>query len=418
MKGHILKNAIFYIFYFIISFIIIVKELENGDYIGLHHDWEFPHTNAELLNCCLHSFFIWGDANLGSFLVYPAKYILFYLLLPFAYLGVDGIIVLKGILLFAIALSGYSMYYLLSKSFKLNIFCSFLAGFFYETSPVMFNKIAAGHLFYLVAYALSPLVLFYFNEYIHSLRTRYLIISALLIALSATQLHFAPMLLILITVYGIFLAYFEKVRVFFVLYSIIAIYIIVFLIHFFWILPAMGEFSSTMNTINIGSTADSLKSWGSPFIDNFMLGGYRPDYYLISLDNSIYQNLTPFSSFILIILIYMSLLAYPRSILLCFGFLSIFALIFTAGLSGPFGPFVYQLYSRIALFNIFREIYHISFLISFSYSIMLGHSIHYVLGSFKRKQVQIFVIILTCSLIIINDPLIFSGDVGGFIVCV
>ena len=73
-------------------------------------------------------------------------------------LGFVGGAEIKLLSVFLVAISGITAY-LLSRSLGLGFFSSFLAGLFFMTTAVVFDWLMFGWIYYLIAYALLPLMI-------------------------------------------------------------------------------------------------------------------------------------------------------------------------------------------------------------------------------------------------------------------
>lgn len=396
--------------YSLLSTFVLRGLLFTNNRIGFNHDWNFPYSVYEFKDYCTQALYIWSDHNLGTPLLYPAKYLLQYFLLPFSYLGLSGLIAIKVILLLILIFSSYFMYLLLRKSFKLGYIPSLISGISYMTAPLVFNKIVAGHYLYLVGYALSPLIMLCFKKYLDNNEMKYLVVTGLLIAIASIQVQFAIMLLVLLLFYGILLSKTKMNKTLKISVFLIAP---ILLIHSFWIIPGVSNFLGLKETVKVTSDIESLKSWNTFLLNAFRLIGYRSRHFSTTLDNYEYKDIWNICSFLLLLLIFSSLLIRKNRVPFFFGMVSAVTLIFTTALSNPFGGFIYFLYSNLQVFNLFREVYHLTFLISFSYSIMLAYTINSICNRKKIKFLRIILVVLTLSIIILNNPFIYTGDFNG-----
>lgn len=408
------ESIIVFLFCALVSIFILRDLLFTQESIGFRHDWDFPTSTYQLKEYVTESFYMWNQHNLGSPGSYSAQFLFQYFLLPFSYLGFSGVIVIKLLLFLVLASSGYFMYLLLRRSFRLGFIPSLFSGIFYATTPVVFNRIVAGHIIYLVPYALSPLVMLFFKKYTDNYQTKYLVLTGLLVAAASIMIQFAVMLPLIVFLYSIFVPN-TKLRT--KLKQIVKIQIfliaIVLLVHSFWIIPAINSYSSLQTTLTHASSAGDLESWSTSIINAVRLIGYRPDYILAAANNNQYSYVWAVCSVLLVILIFSSLLVRKHRVPLIFGIISIITLTFTIGLSGPFGWAVYSLYSNFPIFNVFREVYHLTFLTSFSFSIMLAYAIHSLLNLKKGKLWKTISAVLILFLVVFNNPFIYSGDFSG-----
>jgi SAM-dependent methyltransferase len=407
-KAIIIKFFTF-LFFLILSTIILRDIFFSSSFIGFNHDWDFPMTNVSLKNFCIRSLFVWSDGNAGYPFVYPAENLYRYLLFPLSFLELSGLIVIQLILLLVFTFGGYFMYSLLRNSFKLSYFPSLISGFFYATTPVIFNKVAAGHIPYIIAYALSPLILAFFIKYTTTRETKNLIITSLLLAFATIQIQFAIMLTLLFFLYAILIA---KMKIGTLIKTFSFMILLVSLVHMFWLLPSLNS-ASFLETLQGASSIENLRTWGTSFINAFRMVGYRSPHFEIALSNFSYKYLWDIASLAIVFFSFGSLLIKKSRINLFFAGISLITLIFTT-VAAPFSTIVYFLYSAFPIFNVFREVYHLAFLIAFSYSIMLAFFLQAISKSKKLKtRLKGVTMIVIFGIVIMNNPFIYSGDFSG-----
>ena len=366
-------------------------------------------TNDSLKIFCSRSLFVWNTENAGYNVAYPAENLLRYSLFPFSFLGLSGLFVINLILFFTFTFGGYFMYLLLKNSFKLSYVPSIISGLFYVTTPVIFHKVAAGHIPYIVAYALSPIIMVFFIKYTTTHDTKNLIITSLLLSFATIQIQFAVILVILFFFYAILIA---KMKLKTLITTFFFIIFIVLLIHSFWLLPDLNS-TSFSTTLQSASSINDLKTWGTSLTDAFRMMGYRSPHFETALSDYSYKNVWDIVSFSLVIFVFSSLLVTKSRIPLFFAAVSVVTLIFTT-VTGPFAVVVYFLYSIFPIFNLFREVYHLAFLIGFSYSIMLAFFLQSICNSKRLKTyIKFLLILVIAGIVIFNDPFIYSGNFSG-----
>src|SRR4030042_6986594 len=112
------RDAFIAVFFLLLAVIFLRGIVFSQDYVGLNHDWLFPMTKDSLKMYYEKSLFGWSDENLGYSIVYPAENILRISTLPFIYIGLSGLDVLKIILILSLAVAGFSMYSLLRHTLQ------------------------------------------------------------------------------------------------------------------------------------------------------------------------------------------------------------------------------------------------------------------------------------------------------------
>src|SRR5206468_5216403 len=170
--------------YFIISFIVLWEILSSPGTIGFFHDWfigPYHEMNKSWANSGLY---IW-DSQIG-YKVYDTDWIVKLMLLPIPFLG--GELLSKGLLILIVTMSGFGAF-CLGRRLKLSWYASFAAGILYIFTPIIFTRIIAGHLYYLIAYLLAPFVVGNFLKGKEENNNRYLIIAGLLLSIAVVQLQ-------------------------------------------------------------------------------------------------------------------------------------------------------------------------------------------------------------------------------------
>jgi hypothetical protein len=188
--------------YFLIGFFILNKILFSPGTVGFFHDWfigPYPETNSVYAD---GGFYIW-DSQKGN-KIYPTDWIFRISLIPFSFLG--GEAVSKGLLIFVVTLSGFGAY-CLGRRLGLSQYSSFAAGVLYVFSPVLFTRIIAGYIYYLIAYFLSPLIVSSFlkgnEEQKKNKKYRQYIIAGILTSVAVIQLQFLVMIFIVLLVFAL-----------------------------------------------------------------------------------------------------------------------------------------------------------------------------------------------------------------------
>src|SRR5919199_5218711 len=151
--------------------------------------------------------YVW-DSQIGN-IFFPTDWIFRLSLIPFSFL--NGEILTKGILLLVITLSGFGAF-CLGKQLKLSPFSSFAAGLLFIFSPIVFTRIVAGHIYYLIAYLLSPFIVAFYlkgrkedkknrkqqKKELSYKNSKYFIIAGILTSFAAIQLQFLVMIFLVL----------------------------------------------------------------------------------------------------------------------------------------------------------------------------------------------------------------------------
>src|SRR5918911_1282927 len=193
--------------YFLVALFILNRILFSPGTIGFFHDWPigpYPEMNRSYANGGLY---VW-DSQIGN-IFFPTDWIFRLSLIPFSFL--NGEILTKGILLVVITLSGFGAF-CLGKQLKLSPFSSFAAGLLFIFSPIVFTRIVAGHIYYLIAYLLSPFIVAFYlkgrkedkknrqqqKKEVNYKNFKYFIIAGTLTSFAAIQLQFLVMIFLVL----------------------------------------------------------------------------------------------------------------------------------------------------------------------------------------------------------------------------
>jgi hypothetical protein len=265
--------AIFFLFKLLIS---------SGD--TAQQDWGIPLTASAAFRDFSSRLFVWdynGFGSPGLFWGFPFFTLTNALLAP---LGFVGGVEIKVLSVFLVALGGVTAY-LLARSFRLGKLSSFLAGLFFMSTPVVFNWLMFGWIFYLLAYDLLPLFILFTKKFIETNDFRYALVNGFVLALATIQ----PTFILVFPLVGFLFLLFESngswsvIRRGFVL-SFVSLSI--------WVLTALSFFSSHFVGETLGfyygdyftaiqwqfkhfsTVLNPLRLWGSTM--NFQFGTYYP----------------------------------------------------------------------------------------------------------------------------------------------
>jgi hypothetical protein len=169
-------------------------------------DWDIPLTASAALNN-VHSFlFIWSYNGFGQIgggigrLGFPFFSFLNAALAPFGFVAGTEIKLLSVLL---VAVGGITTY-ILSRSFRLGFFSSFLSGLFFMTTAVVFNWLVFGYIYFLIAYDLLPLIILATKKFIETNDLRYALINGIILSVATAQIAFLPVYLLLGFLFVIF----------------------------------------------------------------------------------------------------------------------------------------------------------------------------------------------------------------------
>jgi len=423
-KQQITTLIIIFLFIFV-SLFSMRTILQQDGVIGMRHDWPIPSYSSQLQDRTTEIFYIWTPKSLGSNTVYPACYLFRLLVESFSFVGFDGEMISKAFIIFVMALSGISLFYL-AKTLKLNIYSSSIAGFFYMLTPVMFNKIIAGHLYYLLGYALTPFIIAFFIKVIDTKKVqyKYLIGAGLLYALSGSQIQFFMMIFLFLFILCLTKDSKETIRRFFLLGIILTI---VFLMHLVWILPIVANISyvSSSLTSSLGTQALSYHEIqnGPEIINALKLEGYSHPYTYSKLaSKSVISPLLPIFEFLIVIFSFLAIILKPKDKrVLFFSFVAIIVLFLCKAINPPIG----QIFSWLFLYTplgIFREVSHLIFIPALCYAVLMGVTFQSlserikpnlkIIKLCKLKKETIMTIVMVLIISMLSYPMLSGNFVG------
>jgi hypothetical protein len=347
---------------FILAALFILRGiLFSPGTIGLFHDWFLGPLPDMVSRYANDGNYIFG-AN-GGYKVYPSDWFFRLLLSPFS--GLGGEIVTKGMLFLFITLSGWSMFRL-GKNLEIRYSFRIVMGVLYIFTPIIWTRTIAGHGYYLLAYAIAPLLIVYYLEATRAekktVQLRKALIAGILLAVMTTQLQFLVMgaFLLFILLIADVRRYKTNIKVFAV------ILLIAFVFQLPWILPLTQNQSTLANFAPDNLLYYHEITHSSSLLDSMRLMGYVSQSYS-------YQQMEIAGSIpiiiaylaIIITIASMACLIFRRNrITLALALVMITGIFLSKGLSDPAPDIFIFLFKYTPLF-IFRELWHIIFLVAF-----------------------------------------------------
>ena len=290
-------------------------------------DWSIPLTSGAAQNIFHSLLYVWsyngyGYVNIGNF-GFPFFPLLNAVLAPLGFFGGAEIKLLSVSL---VAIAGITIY-LLGRSFGLNFRSSFLSGLFFMTTGVVFNWLMQGYIFYLMAYALLPLMILTTKKFLETNDLRYALINGIILSIAMAQ----PASILIYPLLGFLFVLFESRGCLKIVRRGLILTAISLSI---WVLTALSFFTSRMGALSfyhgsylnvmvsqfshLSSLIDPIRLWGSTF--NYQFETYFPKELI-------------FFSFLPSLLAAISLLLRPRDrrVLFCsVAYLFVFAAYLTA----------------------------------------------------------------------------------------
>jgi hypothetical protein len=268
--------------YVVIS-VFFLFQLINSHGDVAQQDWGIPITASAAQNDFRSSLFVWQYNGFGATTRIWGFPFFTFLNASLAPLGFVGGTEIKLLSVFLIALAGIAMY-ILARKFGLGLFSSFLSGLFFMTTPVVFNWLMFGWIYYLLAYALLPLMILVTKKFLEANDVRYILINAIILGLAFEQ----PTFILFYPLLGFIFVLFESkanlkivLRGFIFIIGSLSIYLLTAL-NFFTSINA-GTFSFYQGSYygvilaqfnHLGSIINPIRLWGSTF--NYQFETYFP----------------------------------------------------------------------------------------------------------------------------------------------
>lgn len=408
--------------YFVISLLLLHGILQSPGTIGLFHDWFIgPYDEMSRL-WASEGFYKW-NSQFGN-KIYDTDWTLRLLLLNFPYLG--GEFLSKGLLIFSLTVSGFSSF-CLARRFKLNWYISFATGILYIFSPIIFTKIIAGHLYYMIAYALTPIVLQSYLNGKEQKKYTYFVIAGLLLSLVAVQIHFIIMVFVILLIFS--LVDYHRIKK-----GIAGLFVIFSLTVLVTLSPILFSQIFT-GTLEIPFRIDQLLSYdalkiSSDLSKSFRMLGYevQPYSYLnLGTDKDLFvtnAGIIPSWVFPLAFLLpiagFSALIFRRDKYILSFAFISLIGLFLMKGINPPFSGLFTFLF--LHGFYIFRELWHVAYLYSFSITFMAAFFIGNLWQSKLKKDTKYAKSItylgitgIICGVLMSNGFPFFLGNFAGYV---
>jgi hypothetical protein len=402
--------------YFTISFLVLGGILLSPGTIGFFHDWFIGPYHEMNKSFASDGLYVW-NSQMGN-KIYGADWIFRLSLLSLPFL--EGEILSKGLLILCITLSGFGAF-CLGKRLQLNSYVSFAAGILYIFSPIIFTRIVAGYIYYLIGYFLSPLILANFLKGKEENNNRYFIIAGLLLSFAVIQLQFLVMVFLILLIFA--LVDFKRIKKSMI--GLFIIFSITFLITFSPILlPQLF-----VNKTEVPFNPTQLLSYftvetSSDLLESFRILGYKgmPYSYLnLGTSNDTLDSnagvMPPWIFYLdfLIPIVGFSILLFRRDkYTISFAIISIIGLFLLKGINAPFSGIFEFLFTHG--FYFFREVWHIAFVYSFSITFLVAFFIERLwLLSFKPLFKVSLSVALISLIVISNGYPLLLGNFAGYL---
>jgi len=384
-----LASVIALVAYFFLAFTAMYGLIVSPGMIGLTHDWSMPPLRAQMLQLPNRLYYSWVDTDFGDSL-FMVGYFFDIPVLLLSMAGLSPEVITKGFLVATLAVSGFSMFFLCRQSIGSDDFPSFIAGFLYMFTPIVFNRVVDGTIYYLMAYAFAPFAIAYFIQALeankNNLKFRKAIISGVFLAISSTELQYAPLVLSTLMIYVFVFS--AASRSFVTAFKHLAVLFLTTLIagslYLPWLLP---RFMALRQTLNVGASFAASEHW--------LFGQFKTDplnpFLLIWPRNFYPAAMESMGIMWNVIGLIIPLLAFSSAFLLrnrannrfakhiiCWLILGLVFLFIAQGINAPFGEHIWLWLYRNARFvpAYIGLLYALTPVIALSYAVLISISIH------------------------------------------
>jgi hypothetical protein len=334
--------------------------LRSGSVPAFQQDWTWPLGRPQALQW-LHSFIgLWDERSLGhaNALPWQTYAVVSQAASVLVFGPSSGLAVWLCAVLFAAACTCTWM--LVAFGVRSRI-AAFTGALFYATTPVVFTRIAAGHLAYLLAYALLPIVVVLARRTLEERRWISAVALGLAIGFAGSQIQFLAIVWLAIVPLASFASrvdgWFPRLA---------AAAGIAVAVQLQCLLPlALGS------TATLYSAQRALLSFeynnSSPFADAVVMLGYFTHYYEFAAQPWSYGVLYA----VVAVAIVLGIVAARRFGTYAFV-LFVLGVVLTAGLYGPLSAPLAWAFDRAAFFTIFRDLHYFAALTALGVALAIG----------------------------------------------
>jgi hypothetical protein len=373
----------------------VLPLLASGTIPAFQQDWTWPLSRALSLQW-LHAFIgLWDDRSLGQANALPWQtYVVCTQVAFVLVLGPSlGLALWLAAVQFGAGCAAMAATAALGVRSHLARFC---AALFYATSPVVFTRVAAGHLAYLLAYALLPLIVAYAKAAIESRRSVPAIALGIAVGIAACQIQFLALAWIAV---GVLVPFVKRARGWALRLG--AAVCLAVAVQLQALLPLLVS-----ATPSLYLQQRALLSWeynnSSPAAAAAIMLGYFTHYFESAAPGWSFQALYA----LLAVAVVAGLIAAWRRglyavLLITVGFLG------TAGLYGPLSPAFAWLFLNETAFTAFRDLHY--FAVFTAAGIAFGVAL--AVDRFKIVAVPVLALIVATSV-----PLLAGSALAGLLV--
>jgi hypothetical protein len=334
----------------------------------MRHDWIWPALPHTFVRWFVESALSeWSPHGLGSAGQTPTFNIVLAMLALFGACGVPSNLTLFCLMMaiFAGAAAGVSYLFAVTQV-RLDATSGRALAFAYAFGPVAFEKIVAGHLYWLVAYATLPwFAAFIWNGCADSPnRLRSFLAAALLYVVASTQIQFV--------VFDFFVALIIVIAIGRSRAAWIGLAFVVLVGMMHNANPALGPFRRHDEFVfnRFHATASWEEGMSSPVLELARFGGYfhYDQLALGGLPETVFDVARAFAA----ALAGAALIIRRDRRTAVFAIVGLGALFFASGWDGPFAPAMIYTLHRSDLFTLFRELYHVMALYALATTVLIA----------------------------------------------
>ncbi|KKS96089.1 MAG: hypothetical protein UV73_C0012G0117 [Candidatus Gottesmanbacteria bacterium GW2011_GWA2_43_14] len=332
----------------------------------------------------------------------------------------------KIVLFLVFFLSGVSMATFVGTG---NILVNLFAGTIYTLNPFVYERVMAGHWYFLLGYALFPWLV----KSVVDLFRRPALTSTLKLALLATLifnlfLHFTVIFAVFFVIYAIFFLIVNSRNIKSKLYYYLSLFLfVIFIFNLNWLLPTLAGKSTISDSLSSFSRQDlyAFQTVADPqfgLIFNLLSGfGFWEEVYDYFISQ---KQIIPFWPLLSLPIIALSIMGLVylltkkenwENLVLNISLLVVFilALDFAGGIAlKQFAPTVFALYDRIPILYGLREPQKLVMLMMFSYAYFGAYGLKWFKSLVKPLAAKLLVIGGFFLIPFVYTPLIFAGFWG------
>lgn len=379
-------------------------------------DWGFLHL--ETLKEYLNMPFIWSNNSFGETYLtisqYPYRFIWGLLSHFISFSLAERVLFLWPSLLFSVVSS-----YILVKKINKSEIAAFVGAIVYSFGTYFLIG-RNGSLTLQVAFALSPLVIYFFIRMLEE-KKNYLVIITTLLSFSITAYEFRVFYILSFVLLFYFLYYsffIDKVSVKNILanfkFTTLPVFLL-FLLNFYWIFGLFKTGSIVSNEIF------NRDLFGNDFMNILRsITLFHPFWTGTRVESFIVQSIPSYFWLVPIFAFVGLFLNRKNKSILFFGFISLLGIFLSKQVAEPFGGVYEWLFENFPGFNAFREASKFYFLIALGYSVLIGAFVAWLWENWNKQKWKIytkyFLTLLVSIIFLWNTKPIITGEIGTMVI--